>query len=320
MSNFEIKNLDQAADVARVFSKSSFFKDARQFEQAMVKVIAGAELGMGPFQAMNSFHVIQGKVEMGGGAIAARIKASAKYDYRVIEKTSQRCEIAFFQDGEELGREVWDMRRAKAAELTGNHMYRKYPEAMLFNRTIASGYRTYCPDIFSFSVYAEGEIRDAVAVEVEPVRQEPRRRPTPRQGVQHNTPSPTPPVSPISRDYVLTANDFSAKYAGAIGKTASDHKWANIALNAAQEIKDEGDWDKVSEKDQALVRIAYRVLRDDYAKEVRQLAKGLDDDYANSVAESLGLEMTEPLEKLHPFDLKKIRDALRKESKAEVSS
>lgn len=347
MSNFAVRNIDDAADVAKVFSVSGFFKDSRQLEQAMVKVIAGAELGMGPMQAMSSFHVVEGKVEMAGGAIAARIKASGKYDYRIVTKSRVRCEIAFFEriDGrrEEIGREVWDADRAQAAGLWGKNVWKKYPDAMLFNRCIASGYRAYCPDVFSFSVYGDGEIsggeedfivvdvteekRDPV-IEVEPRRQggqhqspsEPRRRPTPRNAGEFKAlPKPESKLERIrrlGRAYVLEADDFQAVYAKAAGKKASDHKWANIALSELDKAKESGGLDDLSPEDKALARTAYRVLRDDYAADIEAFNNStpLDAEECEAIVSGLGYDIDTELRERHPAELKRIRDALRKQA------
>jgi hypothetical protein len=47
--------------------------------------LAGREIGVRPFQAMTNIHIIQGKATMGANLMAAKVKGSGKYDYRVTK-------------------------------------------------------------------------------------------------------------------------------------------------------------------------------------------------------------------------------------------
>jgi hypothetical protein len=152
-------------DIAGQFAASGYFPDAKNAAQAVVKVMAGRELGIGPFASMSGIHIIEGKPEIGAHLIAAAIKASGKYDYRIVERTATACRIAFFQRSgeawEKIGEEYWDQGRAERAGLARRGNWTKFPEAMLFSRAISSGYRVFCPDVFSSPVYSEGEIAPA---------------------------------------------------------------------------------------------------------------------------------------------------------------
>ncbi len=151
--------------LGEILVRSRFFKDAGDHAQAVVRVLAGRELGIPPIAAMTGIHIVEGKPSIGAHLIAAAIKRSKKYDFRVLEKTDERCTIVFFEklpDGkrEEIGRELFSMEDAKKAGLAGRGPWKTHPKAMLFARTIGQGYRTHCPDAFELPVYAEGEIED----------------------------------------------------------------------------------------------------------------------------------------------------------------
>lgn len=151
--------------LGEILVRSRFFKDAGDHAQAVVRVLAGRELGIPPIAAMTGIHIVEGKPSIGAHLISAAIKRSKKYDFRVLEKTDDRCTIAFFErlpDGkkEEIGRETFSMDDAKKAGLAGRGPWKSHPKAMLFARTIGQGYRTHCPDAFELPVYAEGEIED----------------------------------------------------------------------------------------------------------------------------------------------------------------
>ena len=155
MSNLTIiSQINEYTSIAKTFAESGLFSDCRQQAQAFVKIMAGAELGLPPFTSMNAFHIIQGKVTLAANTIAARIKASGRYDYRVVEKSARKCTIAFYQRGELIHTETWDDVRAKQAEVKNMS---KFPDAMLFSRCISAGARVACPDVIG-SYYTPEEM------------------------------------------------------------------------------------------------------------------------------------------------------------------
>ena len=137
-------NVAELREIAQLFAESKMFSDAASAAQCFVKVLAGAEMNIPPFTSMNAFHIIQGKVTLAAGTIAARIKASGRYDYRVKEKSSERCAIEFTDRATLVHTEIWDMTRARKA---GVKNLDKFPDAMLFSRCISAGARVACPDV-----------------------------------------------------------------------------------------------------------------------------------------------------------------------------
>jgi hypothetical protein len=136
--------VDEFSQVAKLFADSGMFADVKGAAQCFVKIMAGAEMGIPPFTAMNSFHVIQGKATMAATAIAARVKGSGRYNYEIVKKTAEVCELKFFENGKHVHTEVWDAKRASKA---GTKNMDKYPDAMLFARAITAGARAVCPDV-----------------------------------------------------------------------------------------------------------------------------------------------------------------------------
>lgn len=149
-----VNRISEFNQIAEVFSKSGLFTDVKSQAQAFVKILAGAEMGIPPFTAMGAFHLIQGKVTMSANAIAARIKTSGRYNYRVVEKNAAKCVIEFFENGKLSLTETWTADRASKA---GTQNMSKYPDAMLFARCITSGARAACPEVIG-SFYSPEEI------------------------------------------------------------------------------------------------------------------------------------------------------------------
>lgn len=150
--------ITEVNEIAQAFIKSGLFRDTQDQAKAVVKIMAGNELGIGPFAAMRGFNIIQGQLAPGANLIGALIKASGKYDYRVTESNEQKCHIEFFANGEKIGDSTYTMEDASRAGLTGKDNWRKYPRQMLFSRTLSEGGRMHCPDVFMGSVYVPEEL------------------------------------------------------------------------------------------------------------------------------------------------------------------
>jgi hypothetical protein len=148
-------NTTDMMNVSKAFYESGMFTDIKSIAQAMVKISAGAEIGIPPFAAMTGIHIIQGKPTIGAGLIASRVKGSGKYDYKVIEASEKVCSIDFFQGANKIGNSTFTIDDAKKA-LTKN--IDKFPKNMLFARAISNGVKWYCPDIFSGPVYVPEEM------------------------------------------------------------------------------------------------------------------------------------------------------------------
>ncbi len=99
--------------IAKAFSESGMFADIKSAAQAVVKIQAGQELGIAPFAAMSGIHIIAGKPTVGAGLMAAKVKASGKYDYEVVKQDDKICSLDFFQGKKKLGNSTFTIEDAK---------------------------------------------------------------------------------------------------------------------------------------------------------------------------------------------------------------
>ena len=153
-----VRNIDDLARVSKLLADSGYFTDARDAAQCGVKVLAGLEMGIGAFSSMAGIHVIKGKPSIGAGLMAAAVKRSGKYNYRVTKHTAVECVIDFFERGEACGTSSFSMDDAKAAGLVNNDNWKRAPRNMLFARALSNGVRWYCPDVFDVSTYVPEEL------------------------------------------------------------------------------------------------------------------------------------------------------------------
>lgn len=151
-----IKDYSDMEKAATAMAASGFFLDAKSAAQAMVKIMAGAEMGFGAFASMTGIYIISGRPSVGANIMAAAVKGSHKYDYRVVEMTDTVCEIAFFQGTQDIGHSRFTIDDAKKAQTKNLD---KFARNMLFARAMSNGVRWYTPDVFSGSaVYTPEEL------------------------------------------------------------------------------------------------------------------------------------------------------------------
>lgn len=166
-----LTSLADVRTLGEVLAKSGYFQDARDVAQAAVKVLAGQEVGLPPIAAMTGIYIVKGRVTFSAATMAALIKRSGRYSYRVIEHSDKACEIAFTAAGQEIGRSRFTLDDAKRARLGGD-AWNGYPRNMLFARAMSNGARWYTPDVFGGPVYTPEELREGGADEPVPARVE----------------------------------------------------------------------------------------------------------------------------------------------------
>jgi hypothetical protein len=167
-----VKSAADALTIGETFHKSGMFTDIKSAQQAVVKIMAGAEMGISPFAAMSGIHIIQGKPTIGAGLMAARVKGFGKYDYKVIEHNEKICQIEYYEklpaNGlKSIGVSTFTIEDAKKA---GTKNLDKFPKNMLFARAMSNGVKWYTPDIYEAPVYVPEEMEhiteDTQAIEV----------------------------------------------------------------------------------------------------------------------------------------------------------
>lgn len=215
--SLKIQTIDDLSRVSKMFAMSGYFEDCKDIAQAGVKILAGNELGIPAFAAMTGIHVIKGKASIGANLMAAKVRASQRYDYIELQHDDQGCRIAFYE--KEFSRDIKDLRRAFAkGELTrkqfeerievlslgvstftkedaakaGTQNMQKFPRNMLFARAMSNGVKWFCPDIFlgtpvyvpeemGATVDDEGNVVEVIEVEPElPSKPQPIKRAEPK--------------------------------------------------------------------------------------------------------------------------------------------
>ena len=175
-----IQNYNDVQNVAKAMVQSGYFTDSKSLSQAVVKILAGREIGVGPFASMNGIHIIKGKPAFSANMMADRLKSSGRYNYRVTEMNEKVCTIDFYEffngKWEKSGTSSFSFEDAKKA---GTQNLDKFPRNMLFARAMSNGVKWYCPDVMSGStVYTPEELGAVVdgegdVINLTPIRPNP---------------------------------------------------------------------------------------------------------------------------------------------------
>lgn len=191
--------------MAKTFAESGMFTDAKDMAKAFVKIQAGQEIGIAPFQAMSGIHIIQGKPTVGAGIMASKVKGSGKYDYKVLQQDETACILEFFEGKTSLGKSSFTLEDAKKA---GTQNIGKFARNMLFARAISNGVKWFTPDVFLGPVYVPEEMG----------------------GIE-------PQTEDITREVIEEAKPIPALTKGQFDKLIKDESITNIekALNGIEE-------------------------------------------------------------------------------------
>ena len=179
-------SLPELRQVGEIMFASGMFRDLKSVQQAMVKLLAGAELGYGPFQSLRAFHVIEGKPVETSGEITARIKRSGRYrmesyftnasgdkldPIRTKASETHGCVVLISEkrDGGWFTLEpaVFTKDDAATAGLLGKDVWKKYLRNMLFSRALTNAARFHCADIFGGPIYTPEELGASVTMDGE---------------------------------------------------------------------------------------------------------------------------------------------------------
>ena len=166
LTGFRPRTLNDIVQVGTILHQSGNFKNSNSAQAAVARVLAGVELGLGPFQSMTNLLVIDGKVTLSASLIASMVKGSDKYDYIIDIHDETQCKLTFLQEGNPIGVSEFNIEDAKTAGIyRQGSPWEKYPRNMVFARAVTNGARWYCPDVFNGPIYTPDELGAEVIID-----------------------------------------------------------------------------------------------------------------------------------------------------------
>jgi len=139
---------------AEIFRKSGLFSfegnPEVQLAQAQVKILAGAEMGLQPFHAMQSLYIVKGHIFVSAGALGALINGSKYAKFATKESTADKAVIEFYRrEGEK-----WELVHTQTytwdevpANRRTNATYASDRADMIWNRCMTKGGKKSFPEL-----------------------------------------------------------------------------------------------------------------------------------------------------------------------------
>ena len=205
-------SLGQLGDM---LARSGYFTDARDAAQCVVRVLAGRELGFGPVASMTGVYIVKGRVSLSANLMAAAVRRSGRYTFKVNILTPENCEIEFFEiiagKRESLGVSAFSLKDAQKA---GTQNLDKFPRNMLYARAMSNGVKWFCPDVTGGPVYTPEELGENVnedgeivpAAPVKAVSQAPRPTVEPPSVIEGTAVTPSAQPVPLSAEQTAAVN------------------------------------------------------------------------------------------------------------------
>lgn len=157
-------NTNDPMILGKIFAESGMFPTVKTQAQAAVKIMAGKEIGLSPFEAMKNVYMVNGTLALQSNAMASLVKKSSKYDYKLEKLDDTECIITFLRDKEKLGDSVYTFKDAAKAGLVNKDNWKNHPRNMLFARALSNGVRWFCPDV-ACGWYTKEEMDDTFPIQ-----------------------------------------------------------------------------------------------------------------------------------------------------------
>ena len=157
-------SISEAHTLSATLAASRIIPEALQKSPADVLaiVLSGAELGLAPMASLRALQMIKGKITISADGMHAIALASPACEcVRCIETTPLVARFEAKRRGSPAIVLSFSIEDARAAGLTGNATYQKFPAAMLRARCLCAILRLVFPDVM-LGVYSPDELHDVV--------------------------------------------------------------------------------------------------------------------------------------------------------------
>jgi hypothetical protein len=153
--------LKEPMALSDVFVRSGMFPDCKSQAQGIVKILAGRELGLTPFQSMSGIYLVNGRLALQSNVMSGLVRKSKKYDFTVVKLDDEGCVIDFYDTSDKenkvkIGTSSFGKTDAAKSGKINSETYKAYPRNMYYARALANGARWYTPDaIMGYHSYEE---------------------------------------------------------------------------------------------------------------------------------------------------------------------
>lgn len=175
----QLTTYSEILKVANLMTHSGIIKDAKDESIAALKIMAGIEMGLAPFEAVNGLYIGPGgKVEAFADLLKNRIEISGRWSYKIVEYETEykkeKVTVDFYENGKLIefagkpARISYDRARAEQAKLsTGRNSgtWDAWFVRMAFKQCIRDGATMFMPGLLNLHSVAsamEGEPEEVI--------------------------------------------------------------------------------------------------------------------------------------------------------------
>lgn len=150
--------------MSEVLVRSGFLPDSiKTPQQAVAIILAGRELGIGPWQAIQGINIIKGRPTVSPQLMLALIEQSKLLEDISITGDAKSCTVMMKRRGRSPHTFTFTMEDAKALGLADKSNYRTQPKVMLQWRAIGACSRIVFPDVI-MKLYTPDEMGADVTI------------------------------------------------------------------------------------------------------------------------------------------------------------
>jgi hypothetical protein len=162
-------SLPEAVQLAEIAKRSGAFPALKSDAEAAVKILMGAEIGIGPMQSLATIDVIDGKPALSARLLSSLLRR-AGYRWQITQHDADACVMTvLYPDGAVAGEASFSIAEAKAAGLAGRKNWNAYRKDMLFARAISRACRWYAPEV-ALGAYETSEMEESAISAPSPTR------------------------------------------------------------------------------------------------------------------------------------------------------
>jgi len=131
---FSKENLENAFRLAKIFHESGCFANTIQnIQQALVVLMAGAELGLKPIESMNCFYFFKGALRIYGFGLSKILsRAGVSFTFHTLNR--KEVDVSYYKNGQLIQRlryTIEDLKQLRNNNNQGFNVLDKYPEEKL---------------------------------------------------------------------------------------------------------------------------------------------------------------------------------------------
>lgn len=188
--------LAEVIKTAEIIVQSGLFPAFKTPQAAAALMLLCRSKGLDPMQAVERYHIVQGRPVMRADAMLAEfIQGGGRIEWH--ERTEKIARATFSHPQGGSVEVAWTLDMAKSANLTGKDVWRQYPRQMLHARCVSEGVRSVYPGATN-GLYTPEE-----AENMEPIRATATVEPSARPALPASAPARTveaPATSQAQRD------------------------------------------------------------------------------------------------------------------------